>query len=110
MKFKITTVRDRLGDTESPCQNAIEVSREIVTQSYALSSNVLNLPESWWNKGFNHRKERYFDIDDVAVRSIYNIEWEVEINSLDELIALKNEVQSELIVGNDYIRIYNDHE
>lgn len=36
-------------------------------------------------------------------------EWVVEINTLEELLALRNEVNEELIFGlNDRITIYND--
>ena len=47
-----------------------------------------------------------------AVLKIYDNgekEWTVKINTLEELLALRNEVNEELIFGlNDRITIYND--
>ena len=48
-----------------------------------------------------------------AFRKVYENnrqEWVVEINSLEDLLAIRNEVNEELVIGlNDTITVYDDY-
>lgn len=109
MKFKITRVSDqyKTGVTTPPCKNAIEISRKVEIQPY--SSSRIHLPPSWYEEGFNHRIGNLEDLEDVALRDYYDVEWEIEINSLDELMKLIQD-EGDIIINGEAIRIYDDHE
>lgn len=66
--------------------------------------------EGWYTKGTNHRVE-----NGHIKRDFIDYDWFVEINTMEELINLKNEVKEELVIRNAWesdmpaIEIYDDY-
>lgn len=66
----------------------------------------------WFDRGTNHRVEDGFIVRDLGLTDV----WAIEINSLEELLAFKEEVKHELVIGTSYvdhktpmIEIYDDY-
>lgn len=66
----------------------------------------------WFDVGSNHRIENGRIVRDLNIESV----WGIEINSLEELMAFKKEVDEELVIGISYmdektpsIEIYDDY-
>ena len=108
MKFKITRVSDHSVNVNKPCPQAVEVSRAVESQAYAYGA-VSHLSDDWYTEGFNHRVETYHGYENTNVRDYYQVEWEIEINTLDDLVALIS-TEGEIIINADEIRIYDEHE
>lgn len=97
MRFKIyRTDEEYNNDAPSPCKNAIKVSEEV--------------PEVKYRTNINEKGELvYYGTEKTITKS----HWEVEINTLEDFIALQEEVEHPLIffgVGEDYgIEIYDNY-
>lgn len=58
---------------------------------------------------FNERFKEENKPSDKAVFDAETKEWVVEINTLEDLLSLRNEVNEELVIGlNDRITVYDD--
>ena len=106
MKFLVTRTT---GSRDKPCKNAI---KEKYIYTFELSIDDPNKnpfhKESWYKTGINHRVENGHIKKDFEEEG-----WFLEINSLEELINLKEEVGEWLIIGETHnllsIEIYNDY-
>lgn len=106
MKFSISRTTDLEGyKMAPPSSRAVLERQKTVTQPWSHMPG--NVPErhlaDWYNEGQNHRIE-----NNVHVRDLIRKEWSIEINSLDELMALIAEV-GHVVVTEVSIEIYDDY-
>ena len=94
MRFRICRSSDYSGFNKTPpCKNAIVVEEQE--------------PIVYWIRDENNKRIQY---DTGKIRIIKH--WEVDINTLEELIELETEVASPLIISSDGMReieIYDDY-
>lgn len=88
MIFRIERSSDPLRNAPKPCQKAIEKT-EMLTKKVKIHDENGNM--IWQEFGF---ESKY---------------WEIEINTLDDLLALKKEVSYDLIICDDGIEIYDSY-
>lgn len=93
MRLKIyRTDEEYNGDAPSPCKNAIKVVEEF--------------PEA---KVKYIRDENNNLIQFATLKFIPKSHWEIEINTLEDFIALQNEVENPLIFFGNGIEIYDNY-
>jgi hypothetical protein len=103
MKFKITRTRD--WNRNKPCKKAIKVEDvqthtiKDVTSPYDLMMGI----EKWYADGVNHRVG-----DNCLQRDFISHHWEIEINTIEELLDLIKE-EGEIVMGDDSIEIYDNY-
>lgn len=93
MRFKIYRTREEYNsNAPSPCKNAIKVDKEFEEVRYRTDE-----------KG---KLIRY-----LTGKTITSSHWEIELNTLEDFIALQEEVEKPLIFfgEDDEIEIYDDY-
>ncbi len=99
MKFIIKRTSQEYRQEQQPHPKAVEVSREHIIRRY---SNTGATPPEWELKYWEYRDGDYWDEYDM-------LKWEIEINTLEELVALANETGSGIIVEDGVLEIYDDY-
>jgi len=100
-----------------PFEGAFVLRREPYTQYAGWSTgpygDMYPLPVDWHTVGTNHRNEAIpgsINPELVPARDMEKVVWAVEINSLDELLALAARLDDDLVVSGDRELKFYDYE
>lgn len=115
MIFQVT--RTSMWDDEKPYEKCIpitliNVDRRGFKSPKEYDERLAERDGSWFSQGVNHRIVKNGIARDIGPLTV----WGIEINSLEELMSLKEEVREDLILKTSYvdyetptIEIYDDY-
>lgn len=93
----------RTSKTEPPCENSVRIERVITDE---LTIEIAERSEEWWNNsGFNFRTS---DDGKSLLKDFMVSQYEIEINTLEELVRFTREY-GEIVLDENYIEIYDDY-